>query len=101
VDPRAGLDAVEKRKFLILPRLELRPLGRPARSQSLHRRRYLWLKVVSKLTGGLDFDGTESSGSISREMDSDEESRVGRMQIFFPVCACMSKALLFLQGSVV
>jgi hypothetical protein len=30
VDPRAGLDNVEKRKFLKLPGLELRPLGRPA-----------------------------------------------------------------------
>jgi hypothetical protein len=35
--PRAGLDDVEKRTFLILPVLELRPLGRPARSQSLYR----------------------------------------------------------------
>jgi hypothetical protein len=34
---RAGLNAVEKRKFLTLPGLELRPLGRPARSQSLYR----------------------------------------------------------------
>jgi hypothetical protein len=33
VDPRAGLDEVEKRKFLTLPGLELRPLGRPGRSQ--------------------------------------------------------------------
>jgi hypothetical protein len=41
VDPRAGLDDVEKRKFLILPALELRPVGRPARSQSLYRLRYL------------------------------------------------------------
>jgi hypothetical protein len=40
VDPRAGLDAVEKRKFLTLPDLELRPVGRPARSQSLYRLRY-------------------------------------------------------------
>jgi hypothetical protein len=32
VDPKAGLDDVEKRKSLILPRLELRPFGRPARS---------------------------------------------------------------------
>jgi hypothetical protein len=38
--PRAGLDDVEKRKFLILPGLELRPLGLPARSQWLHRLRY-------------------------------------------------------------
>jgi hypothetical protein len=40
VDPRTGLDDVEKRKFLTLPGLELRPLGRPARSQSLYWLRY-------------------------------------------------------------
>jgi hypothetical protein len=34
VDPRAGLDEVEKRKFLTLLGHELRPLGHPARSQS-------------------------------------------------------------------
>jgi hypothetical protein len=38
VDPRAGLDDVEKRKILALPGLELRLLGRPARSQ-------MWKKV--------------------------------------------------------
>jgi hypothetical protein len=40
VDPRAGLDDVEKRKFLNLPGLELRPLGSPARNQLLYRLRY-------------------------------------------------------------
>jgi hypothetical protein len=40
VDPRAGLDDVEKRKFLTLRGLELRSLRRPARSQSLYRLRY-------------------------------------------------------------
>jgi hypothetical protein len=40
VDTRAGLDDVENRKFLNLPGLKLRPLGRPARSQSLYRLRY-------------------------------------------------------------
>jgi hypothetical protein len=35
VGPRAGLDDVEKRKFLTLPALELRPLRRPAPSQLL------------------------------------------------------------------
>jgi hypothetical protein len=34
VCPRAGLDDVEKRKFLTLPGQELRPLGSPARSQN-------------------------------------------------------------------
>jgi hypothetical protein len=37
---RAGLDDVEKRKFLSLLRLELRHFGLPARSQSLYRLRY-------------------------------------------------------------
>jgi hypothetical protein len=40
VDPRARMDDVEKRKFFALPGLELRPFGRPARSQSLYRLRY-------------------------------------------------------------
>jgi hypothetical protein len=37
---RASLDGVEKRRFLTLPGLELRPLCRPACSQSLYRLRY-------------------------------------------------------------
>jgi hypothetical protein len=40
VGPRAGLDDVEKRKFLTLPELELRPLVHRARSQSLYRLSY-------------------------------------------------------------
>jgi hypothetical protein len=39
MDPRAGLDDVEKRKFQTLPGLELRPLSRPTHSQSLYRLR--------------------------------------------------------------
>jgi hypothetical protein len=35
--PRAGLDIVEWRKILPLLGLEIRPLGRPARSQSLYQ----------------------------------------------------------------
>jgi hypothetical protein len=40
VDTRAGLDELEKRKFLNLPGLELQDLGHSARSQSLYRLRY-------------------------------------------------------------
>jgi hypothetical protein len=39
IGQEAGLDDVEKRKFLTLPGLEPQTLGRPARSQSLYR---LW-----------------------------------------------------------
>jgi hypothetical protein len=40
VGPSTVLDGVEKRKFLTLAGLELRPLGRPACSQSLFRLHY-------------------------------------------------------------
>jgi hypothetical protein len=40
VGPRAGLDDVETRKYLTLPRLKPRPLGCPAHIQSLYRLRY-------------------------------------------------------------
>jgi hypothetical protein len=41
VGPRASLDDVEKKQFLTLPELELRPLGHPARGPSVYRLRYL------------------------------------------------------------
>jgi hypothetical protein len=47
VGPRAGLDDVEKRIFLTLSGLELRPLGHPARSWSLYRLRYPGSFLVS------------------------------------------------------
>jgi hypothetical protein len=40
VDPIAGVNDVETRKFFALPGLEIRPLGRAARSQSLYGLRY-------------------------------------------------------------
>jgi hypothetical protein len=50
VDPRAGLNDLEKRKFLTLSGLELRPLTRKARSQSLYRLCYpgSYLSLVLK-----------------------------------------------------
>jgi hypothetical protein len=40
VGPRFSLKDVEKRKFLTSSGLELRPIGGPARSQSLYQLRY-------------------------------------------------------------
>jgi hypothetical protein len=56
VEPRTGLDDVEKRKFLTLPVLELRPLGRPARSQSLYRLRYPGSSVMKVPGSNLGWD---------------------------------------------
>jgi hypothetical protein len=56
VKPRASLDDVENRKFLTIPGLELRPLGRPAYIQSLYRMRYPDLHIyVSILHSHLHF----------------------------------------------
>jgi hypothetical protein len=44
--PRAGMDDVEKRKFLTLPGHELRPLGRPACSQSLYWLLYIYIYII-------------------------------------------------------
>jgi hypothetical protein len=49
VGPRAGLDDVEKRKFLTLSGLEIRPLGRPACNQSLDRLRYPGSILICKM----------------------------------------------------
>jgi hypothetical protein len=38
--PQSRTGRFGEEKFLTLPGLELRPLGRPARSQSLYRLRY-------------------------------------------------------------
>jgi hypothetical protein len=51
VDPRAGLDDLEKRKFLTLPGLELQPLSRPACSQTLYRLLYLYIHSPIRLHG--------------------------------------------------
>jgi hypothetical protein len=48
VDPRAGLDDLEKRKLLTLLGLELQPLGLPACSQSLYYLRFSGSKCVVK-----------------------------------------------------
>jgi hypothetical protein len=39
--PRIGLDDVRRRKILPVPGLESQPFGRPARSQSVYRLRYI------------------------------------------------------------
>jgi hypothetical protein len=59
---RAGLDDMEKRKFLHPPELKLRPLGRPARSQPLYRlpysgsKYYPAIRLEGKTTNSLNQD---------------------------------------------
>jgi hypothetical protein len=48
VGPSAGLDDVEKRTFLTISGLELRPLDRPTRSQSLYRLHLHLVPTVKK-----------------------------------------------------
>jgi hypothetical protein len=51
VGPRGGMDDMEKRKFLPPQGLELRPIGRPACSQSLYRLRSPGSLDVNRLYG--------------------------------------------------
>jgi hypothetical protein len=46
VDTSEGLDDGVKKNFLTLPGLEFRPLGRPARSQSLYRLSYPGSEII-------------------------------------------------------
>jgi hypothetical protein len=48
VDPRGGLNDMKK-KFLILQGLDLQPLCRPARSQSLYRLCYHLWKIINTI----------------------------------------------------
>jgi hypothetical protein len=53
VGPRASLDNMEKRKFLTLPELELRPFSRPAHSHTLYRLRYRGSHIPHSLCNNL------------------------------------------------
>jgi hypothetical protein len=65
VKPRAGLDEMEKRKFLTLLGLELRPLGRPARSESLYRLRYPGSYKIQQYISDLQVFATKYTGNIT------------------------------------
>jgi hypothetical protein len=60
VNPRAGLDYMEKLKFLTLLELELLPLGRPVHSESLYRLRGILLDVYKVVV--MSMTGCTSSG---------------------------------------
>jgi hypothetical protein len=66
VNPRTGFDDVDGRKMVHLPGLELRPLGRPARGQSLYRRGFL--EIYGEIKICLKSDNTRASARISREL---------------------------------
>jgi hypothetical protein len=68
VDSKAGLNDMEKRKFLILPGLDLRPLHRLARSQSLYRLRYPLLWTSSFFTV-IEFDTVYQVRFVSNQVD--------------------------------
>jgi hypothetical protein len=59
------VDEVEKRKFLMLPGIKLRLLGRPARSQSLYR-----LRSPSRKVGESKNYGRSESNYIAGEREN-------------------------------
>jgi hypothetical protein len=72
VDHRTSLHHLNKRKFFTLPRLVLRPLGRPARNQSLYRLRCPGSQIANRTletVAKLNYLGT----SVTDENLSQEE----------------------------
>jgi hypothetical protein len=66
VGPRADLDDV-KRKFLILPGLELQPLARQAHSQSLYRLRYNYISIIHVFNDAVSLElGVTSRTEVQR-----------------------------------
>jgi hypothetical protein len=74
VGSRTGRDDVEKRKFLTLPGLELRPLGRPVRIQSLYRLCYPGSLVDTSNRLNFQLGGMRSTGYSSKIYDNPFES---------------------------
>jgi hypothetical protein len=63
VGPRSGLDDMNKKKFLPLPGLQLRTLGRAARSQSLYRLSYRGVRMyfnISEIDIVIEVQGLET-----------------------------------------
>jgi hypothetical protein len=66
MDPTFGLDDMEKWKFLTLPVFENRPLGRPARWQSLYRYTVIpWFASIIRSGNVLVIQNTRISKQIS------------------------------------
>jgi hypothetical protein len=70
VDPRVGLDDVEKRKFLTLPELEIRPLSRPACIQSLCRICYPGIPKPTKRLNALDLTSLKYLSVLSTQLSN-------------------------------
>jgi hypothetical protein len=68
VNPKAGLDNLEKRKFLTLSGLELRPLGHPARSQVLYRLHYYSSNKNAVANGFCSENSTKHINSLLSRM---------------------------------
>jgi hypothetical protein len=88
VGPRTGMDDVEKRKFLILPGFELRPLGRPVRSLSLYRLRYPGsLKLPVPV-------GQEVGWVPDQEVDDNDRSNFGKYDLEEGECIKLAQDLM-------
>jgi hypothetical protein len=82
VDTKAGLDEMDKSKFLALPGLKLRPLSHLAHSQLLYRLRFPLQ---------FSYDATLTQATAS-DMESQRVTACVRVQF---VCYSLSLVLLF------
>jgi hypothetical protein len=81
VDPRASLDAVEKRKFLTLPGLELGPLGHPA--NATHSTNYT-IPTPNRVQEGF-LNLLSERGACSNVVGRGTMLQAGRLWVRFPM----------------
>jgi hypothetical protein len=81
VGPRAGMDAMENRAFLTLKGIELRPLGRPARSQSLYRPRYRGSQIDTRVLTLYQYDWCIDVWALHQRLSDDSSQDICLLEV--------------------
>jgi hypothetical protein len=92
MDPKASLDDVEKRKFLTLSGLELKPFGLSVGSQSLYRLRYPILRnVVRRKSTDISEEYTASIFSLEGKQGRNMNNAASRILLVacFMLLSCL------------
>jgi hypothetical protein len=102
--PKSRLNVVEKRKFLTLRKLELRPLCRAARSQSLYRLSYLgfclgrWLKDTTMFLPRIEHRSLSPATSRFTDVPTVTKS-CSFPEGFYPTYTCCEQMMNFKMTS--
>jgi hypothetical protein len=74
MDQGTGLNDVERRQLLLLPKVEIRPLGRTARSKLLYRLRYRGSSMHEPTASEADEEAYMPLASVGSANSTDEDA---------------------------